>query len=93
MHKPPTLFSNRFGSNNNTQIEKVLEIFNQVKINIPLLDAIQQVPNYAKFFKDMCTKNIKTDLPKKVFLATNISELLSNHIPVKYRDPGCSIIS
>jgi hypothetical protein len=25
------------------------------KINIPLLDAIQQVPAYAKFLKDLCT--------------------------------------
>jgi len=30
---------------------------------------------------------------KKVFLATNISELLSNQIPVKYKDPGCPTIS
>ena len=26
--------------------------------------------------KDMCTKKRKTNVPKKVFLATNISELL-----------------
>jgi len=32
-------------------------------------------------------------MPKKVFLATNISELLSNQIPVKYKDPGCPTIS
>ena len=37
----------------------------------------------------MCTKKRKTNVLKKVFLATNISELLSNQIPVKYKDPGC----
>jgi len=57
-------------------------MFNQVKINVPLLDAIQ-VPSYVKFLKDMCTKKRKTDIPKKVFLATNISELLSALIPIK----------
>ena len=31
----------------------------------------------------------KTNVPKKVFLATNISELLSGPIPVKYKDPSC----
>ena len=74
-------------------MDKVREIFNQVKINVPLLDAIQQIPSYAKFLKDMCTKKRKTNVPKKIFLATNISELLSNQIPVKYKDPGCSTIS
>ena len=35
----------------------------------------------------------KTNVPKKIFLATNISEVLSNQIPVKYKDPGCPTIS
>ena len=60
---------------------------------MPLLDAIQQVPSYAKFLKDMCTKKRKTNVPKKVFLATNISELLSSLIPIKYKDPGCPTIA
>ena len=32
-------------------------------------------------------------MPKKIFLATNISELLSNQIPIKYKDLDCPIIS
>ena len=74
-------------------MEKLLEVFNQVRLNIPLLDAIQHVPSYAKFLKDMCTKKRKINVPKKVFLTTNISELLSNQILVKYKDPGCLTIS
>ena len=72
-------------------MDKILEIFNQVKISVQLLDAIQQVPSYAKFIKDMCTKKRKTNVPKKVFLSTNISELLCNQIPVKYH--GCPTLS
>ena len=68
-------------------MEKILEMFKQVKLSVPLLDAIQQVSGYAKFLKDMCTKKRKTNVPKKVFLATNISELLSGPIPVKYKVP------
>jgi len=41
----------------------------------------------------MCTKKRKTNVPKKVFLATNISELLSGLIPVKYKDSGCPTIA
>jgi len=74
-------------------MEKIREIFNQVQINVPLLDAIQQVPTYAKFLKDMCIKKRKTNVPKKVFLAYNISKLLSGPILVKYKDPGCPTIS
>jgi len=36
----------------------------------------------------MCSKKRKTNVLKKVFLATNISELLLGPIPVKYKDSG-----
>jgi len=74
-------------------MDKIIEIFNQAKINMPLRDAIQQVPSYAKKFKDMCIKKRKTNVLKKVFLATNISELLSGPIPFKYKDPSCPTIA
>jgi len=48
-------------------MKKILEIFNQVKINLSLLDAIQQVSIYTKFLKDMCAKKRKSNVPKKVF--------------------------
>ena len=35
---------------------EILEVLRQVKVNIPLLDMIKQVPTYAKFLKDLCTK-------------------------------------
>ena len=41
----------------------------------------------------MCTKKIKTNVLKKVFLATNISELLLGPIPIKYKDSGCPTIA
>ena len=34
---------------------EILEVLKQVKVNIPLLDMIKQVPTYAKFLKDLCT--------------------------------------
>ncbi|KAM0959682.1 hypothetical protein ACFX2C_024806 [Malus domestica] len=33
----------------------ILETFRKVQVNIPLLDAIKQVPRYAKFLKELCT--------------------------------------
>ena len=74
-------------------MEQILEVFKQVKINIPLLDAIQQVPSYAKCLKDLCTHKRTTHVPKKAFLTSQVSSILSNQIPVKYKDPGCPTIS
>ncbi|CAN6557395.1 unnamed protein product [Malus baccata var. baccata] len=33
----------------------ILDTFRKVQVNIPLLDAIKQVPRYAKFLKELCT--------------------------------------
>ena len=41
----------------------------------------------------MRTKKRQTNVPKKVFLATNISELLLGPILVKYKNSGCPTIA
>ena len=33
---------------------EIWEVLRQVKVNIPLLDMIKQVPTYAKFLRDLC---------------------------------------
>jgi len=51
---PPHPFSNQLkGKKSQTHVDKIREIFSQVKINIPLLDGIQQMPLYARFLKDL----------------------------------------
>ena len=35
--------------------KEILEVFKKVELNIPLLDAIEQIPKYAKFLKELCT--------------------------------------
>jgi hypothetical protein len=50
------------------KFEDILEVFKQVQINIPFLDAIQQVPSYAKFLKDLIKVKRKTNVPKRVCL-------------------------
>ena len=72
-------------------MEKILEVFRQVKVNIPLLDAIQQVPTYAKYLKDLCTRKRTTNVPKKAFLAANVSSILTGQLPMKYKDGSPTI--
>ncbi|KAL6579505.1 hypothetical protein OROMI_009721 [Orobanche minor] len=76
-----------------SQYKDILEIFKQVRINIPFLDAIKQVPAYSKFLKDLCTVKRKTNVPRKAFLAEHVSSIIQNKTPVKYKDPGSPTIS
>ncbi|RDY12960.1 hypothetical protein CR513_02182, partial [Mucuna pruriens] len=39
--------------------EELLRMFRKVEINIPLVDAIKQIPKYAKFLKELCVHKRK----------------------------------
>ena len=73
----------------------MMEVFKQVKMNIPLLDAIQQVLAYAKFLKDLCTQKRKTrnHISKKVLLIEHVCSLIQHNTPPKFKDPKVLIIS
>ena len=72
---------------------EILEVFKQVKINIPLLDAIKQISSYAKFLKDLCTIKMKFNIQKKTFLTKQVSSIIQHNTPPKYKDPGCLTIA
>jgi hypothetical protein len=78
---------------NGGKFEDIMEVFKHVQINISLLDAIQQVPPYAKLLKDLITVKRKTNVPKKVCLTEQVSSILQCKLPIKYKDPGCPTIS
>ena len=56
------------GKNRVNNPTDILEVLRQVKINIPLLDMIKQVPTYAKFLKDLCTLKSGLNVDKKSIL-------------------------
>ncbi|CAN6454687.1 unnamed protein product [Victoria cruziana] len=71
----------------------MLETFRSVRINLPLLDAIQQVPAYARFLKELCTRKRKSRrVPECVMLSAGTSSLLQRRLPPKLEDPGAPII-
>ena len=72
---------------------EIYEIFKQVKVNIPLLDAIKQVPSYAKFLKDLCTVKRKLKVRKSAFMAEQVSTILSTNNKLKYKDLSYPTIS
>ena len=72
---------------------EILEVLRQVKVNIPLLNMIKQVPTYAKFLKDLCTVKRGLNVDKKAFLIEQVSVVIQCNTPMKYKDPGCPTIS
>ena len=71
----------------------ILEVLRQVKVNIPLLDMIKQVPTYAKFLKDLCIVKRGLNVDKRPFLTEQVSSNIQCKTPVKYKDPGSPTIS
>ena len=72
---------------------EILEVLRQVKVNIPLLDMIKQVPTYAKFLKDLYSVKRGLNVNKKAFLTEQVSAIIECKTLVKYKDPGCPTIS
>ncbi|XP_057513183.1 uncharacterized protein LOC130795179 [Actinidia eriantha] len=76
--------------NHNAEIYK---LFEQVKINIPLLDDVKQIPAYAKFLKDLCTVKRTLNVKDKAFLMEQLSSIIQANTAPKYKDPGCPTVS
>ena len=65
---PPPFSQALKGKKKDINQAKILEVLRQVKVNIPLLDMIKQVPTYAKILKDLCTVKRWLNVDKKAFL-------------------------
>ena len=93
-HVPPAPYPHRLRApkkvNNHSEI---YELFKQVKVNIPLLDAIKQISSYAKFLKDLCTIKRKLGVDKDAFMTEQSTSLIRNNLPPKYKDLGSPTIS
>ena len=83
-YQPKVPFSSALKSKSNRKQssweEEMMELFKQDHINLPLLNAINHVPAYARFLKELCTQKRK---PRKVVLSKDVSAILLNHLPQK----------
>ncbi|KAI3728177.1 hypothetical protein L6452_16809 [Arctium lappa] len=78
------------------QFKKFLDVFKHLHINIPLVEAIEQMPNYAKFLKDILSKKKRLNEYETIALTEECGAMLSSKIPPKLKDFGtftipCSI--
>ena len=82
-------FPSRLAKKPKENLEKdIWETFRKVQVNIPLLDAIKQIPRYAKFLKDLCTNKRKLNGNEKVTLSENASAVIQRKLPPKCKDKG-----
>ena len=66
-----------------------LKTFRRVEVNIPLLDAIKQIPKYAKFLKDLCTHKRKLKGNKQVKWAKMFMHLYKAKVLLSFHHPPC----
>ncbi|XP_056695527.1 uncharacterized protein [Spinacia oleracea] len=84
---PP--FPSRFSKAKKDSLDnEMLETFRKIEVNIPLLDAIKQVPRYAKFLKELCTNKRQFRPSEKVSMGENISAIIQKKLPPKCKDHG-----
>ncbi|KAL4295505.1 hypothetical protein GQ457_12G014930 [Hibiscus cannabinus] len=78
------------------QYKKFFDIIKQVHINLPLVEALQQMPNYAKFLKDMVSRKIRIGEFETVAATKACLAMMHNKVtaektgPMSYTIP-CSI--
>ncbi|XP_026383697.1 uncharacterized protein LOC113279210 [Papaver somniferum] len=86
---PPFPFPRRFAnSKNEEQDNEILNIFKKIHVNIPLIDAIKQVPKYARILKDLCTNKQRLTGNEVMKVGENASVILQKKLPLKCKDPG-----
>ncbi|XP_070665017.1 uncharacterized protein [Malus domestica] len=85
----PVPFLRRFMKSKKEQIDKeILDTFRKVQVNLPLLDAIKQVPKYAKFLKELCKNKRRFNDQEIVALREEVSAVLQRKLPPKLKDAG-----
>lgn len=73
---------------NEKNFKKFLEIFKKLELNIPFVEALEKMPLYTKFMKDIVSKKHPTNI-EHVLLAETCSVILQGiKIPVKKKDKG-----
>ncbi|CAM8884638.1 unnamed protein product [Rhodiola kirilowii] len=68
--------------------EDVFELFSKVEINIPLLEAIKQIPRYAMFLKELCTNWRRSTRYDQELMSRNVSAIIQRKVPPKCGDLG-----
>ncbi|GKD55248.1 hypothetical protein Tco_1288635 [Tanacetum coccineum] len=86
---PPVPFPRRLRKEKEeAQQKKFLENLKQLHINLPFIEALSQMPKYAKFLKGLLTNKARLEEACKIIMNERCSAVLLNKLPSKEKDPG-----
>ncbi|XP_050919794.1 uncharacterized protein LOC127137368 [Lathyrus oleraceus] len=68
--------------------EKFLEMFKKLELNIPFLEALEKMPTYTKFMKDIISKKRAIETNPIILTETCSAILQGMKVPVKKKDQG-----
>ncbi|XP_055960233.1 uncharacterized protein LOC126678772 [Mercurialis annua] len=72
----------------NRKFHKFLEVFKKLQINLSLADALREMPQYAKFLKDIIMNKRSWEQGGTIPLTENCSSIIQSNLPTKLKDPG-----
>ena len=75
-------------NNLDKQFSKFLDVFKKLHINIPFAEALERMPSYMKFMKEILSKKRKLEDYETVALTEECSTILQKKLPPKLKDPG-----
>ncbi|GJZ33946.1 hypothetical protein Tco_0579382 [Tanacetum coccineum] len=86
---PPIPFTQRLRKEKEeAQQKKFLENLKQLHINLPFIEALAQMPKYAKFLKGLLTNRARLEEACTITMNERCSAVLLNKLPLKEKDPG-----
>ncbi|KAA3467022.1 bromodomain-containing protein [Gossypium australe] len=86
---PPPPYPQRLqNQKQEVQFKKNLDVLKQLHINIPLVEALEQMPNYMKFMKEVLFKKKRLGEVETVALMKECSAFLQNKLSPKMKDLG-----
>ncbi|XP_039041211.1 uncharacterized protein LOC120179790 [Hibiscus syriacus] len=88
---PPPHHQRLKKQNQGLQFKKFIDILDQLYINVPFLEAIDQMPTYAKFLKDIVSKKRKVEKYESVYTSKECFSMPSK-LPPKRKDLNSFII-
>ena len=64
------------------QFGRFMDIFKKLHINIPFVEALEQMPRYMKFMKDVLSKKWKLGDYETIALSEECSAILQKKLPL-----------
>ncbi|XP_070050049.1 uncharacterized protein [Nicotiana tomentosiformis] len=89
--RPPPPYPQRLSNKNNeNKFKKFIDMMKSLSINVPLVEALEQMPGYAKFMKNLVTKKRSMNY-ETIKITHQVSAILHSMAP-KLEDPGAFTI-